>query len=334
MKKTICIILAALMILCMAACGEVKQETKTEEGFCYEAFIQGDRARQIVSILLGSETEELLNAGELDGAAVRLYAADGKLTKLSIISKSEDWDGAVFHMEADLEPQPVAERMVIPTAVLNAISNDKTEPEEFSEDILVLLSAFIRNETADTVDAKISVNAECGVLNLDSEYDYFRKKLGEQEISCVSSNLFEIYFTETAACTSKGVRLSAAEDRLLDSAKLIPIAKELFTTGTFKCSSTGAERIYSIMLTPESAKDIAEKLLPDLSTLNITYDDCEIRIILKDDAISAIELQCGGSMRMVARDIETSLNVRVLYTEPGEHQIPYIVRQNLELNDT
>ena len=310
------------------------QKTKTEEGFCYEAFIQGDRARQIVSILLGSETEELLNAGELDGATVRLYAADGKLTKLSIISKSEDWDGAVFHMEADLEPQPVAERMVIPTAVLNAISNDKTEPEEFSEDILVLLSAFIRNETADTVDAKISVNAECGVLNLDSEYDYFRKKLGEQEISCVSSNLFEIYFTETAACTSKGVRLSAAEDRLLDSAKLIPIAKELFTTGTFKCSSTGAERIYSIMLTPESAKDIAEKLLPDLSTLNTTYDDCEIRIILKDDAISAIELQCGGSMRMVARDIETSLNVRVLYTEPGEHQIPYIVRQNLELNDT
>ena len=56
--------------------------------------------------------------------------------------------------------------------------------------------------------------------------------------------------------------------------------------------------------------------------------------VLKDDAISAIELQCGGSMRMVARDIETSLNVRVLYTEPGEHQIPYIVRQNLELNDT
>ena len=307
------------------------EKTSNDEGNTYEIDIRDEQARQIVSILLGNRTEELLGMGQLGGVTIRLSEKDGKLTELTFTNEQTEQDGSVLLLDADLKPQPMTERLTIPTAVLNAMSGKGTKPEAFSEDFLILLSAWVRNEAAETVDGTISLDAECGVLNLDADYDYFRTRVGGENISSVGNNLFTVYYTDTAACTSKGVNLSTAENRLLDAAQLIPAAKEFCMKGNFDCRSTGEEKLYTITLSDKDAEQIATQLVPDLKTLQISYEDCEVHILLQNNQLAAVELHCGGNMRMVARDLETHLDAKLRYTEPKEHQIPFYIRQSLGL---
>ena len=225
----------------------------------------------------------------------------------------------------------MTERPAIPAAVLSAMADSETEAEEFSEDFLILLAAWVRNEAEETVDGTIALDAECGVLNLNSDYDYFRTRVNGENVSCVGNRLFTVYFTDSAACTSKGVGLSTAEHRLVDAAQLVPAAKELCMKGSFACRSSGTQRAYTISLASEDAEEIAIQLVPDLKNLKITYDDCEIRIILRDGQLADIELHCGGNLRMVAHELETHLDVELRYTEAEEHQIPFYIRQSLGL---
>ena len=307
------------------------EKSQGDEGNTYEIDIHGDQARQIVSILLGNSTEALLGVGQLDNVTVRMTEADGKLTELAFASEHTEPDGTAFVLDADLKPQAMTERPAIPNAVLTAISDGKTEAEAFSDDFLILLSAWVRNEMSETVDGKIALDAECGVLNLNSDYDYFRKKVDGGTVSCVGNNLFTVYFTDSAACTSKGVNLSSAENRLLDVAQLVPVAKELCMKGNFDCLTAGEQKEFTILLDAGEAENIAVQLVPDLENLQITYEDCRIRIILRNNQLSGIELHCGGSLRMVAHDLETHLDVKLQYTEAKEHQIPFYVRQSLGL---
>ena len=309
------------------------QKISGVEGDTYETEIRGDQAGKMISVLLGENTEEILGMGQFDSATIRMTEKDGKLTELAFTSRNTAQDGTAFHLEADLIPQPMTERPVIPNAVLSAMSDSKVKTEAFSEDFLILLSAWVRNEASEAVDGRITLDAECGVLNLNSEYDYFRTREGEENISCVENNLFTVYFTDTAACTSKGVNLSTAEHRLADAAQLIPAARELCMKGNFNCQTEGEQKTFTITLSAEDAEQIAKQLVPDLENLQISYKDCEICILLQNNELAAIELHCGGNLRMVAHELDTHLDVKLQYTEAKEHQVPYYVKQSLGLSN-
>ena len=100
-----------------------------------------------------------------------------------------------------------------------------------SEDLLRLLAAWIKNESAESVSADISVSADCGSLTLDPRYRYSRQNVDGTDIHCIKSALFKLYFTDNAACTASGADLSEAQQRVRDAARLIPIARELCLEG-------------------------------------------------------------------------------------------------------
>ena len=101
--------------------------------------------------------------------------------------------------------------------------------------------------------------------------------------------------------------------------------------GNFDCRSTGEEKPDTITLSDKDVEQITTQLVPDLKTLQISYEDCEVHILLQNNQLAAVELHCGGNMRMVARDLETHLDAKLRYTEPKEHQIPFYIRQSLRL---
>ena len=70
-------------------------------------------------------------------------------------------------------------------------------------------------------------------------------------------------------------------------------------------------------------------MLPQLREMHISYDDSSIRICVRDGGIETIELGCRGSVKIVARQIDTELDVSVRFTGEGAHEIPQAVRDAL-----
>ena len=114
-----------------------------------------------------------------------------------------------------------------------------------------------------------------------------------------------------------------------DAARLIPIARELCLEGQFACTTAGERSVYTITLSSESAADIVSRVLPELERANVSYDDCRLRITVDGGALNAIELDCGGSVRVVSRDVDASVRADVRFNDSAAEKIPVKVREAL-----
>lgn len=304
-----------------------KIEKLRQDGMlCYEARLQDETADEIIRLFLSGEYDGLIRT---NGLTVDLYAADDRLQKLSFRGEAETESGVAFTLEADLTPQPMETRLQIPQEVQKAMEGEGETTQILTGDLLALVAAWMKNEDADAVDAAVSVRADCGSLDLNGDYDYSRQTVEGTEIHAIGGRLFTVYFTENAACTEQGTPLGEVEQRLLDTAKLIPIAKELCLRGQYACETEGGSRVFTIALSAEDAGEIAQSILPELQALEIRYDDCALHITVRDGNLASLEFDCGGSMKVVAREAAVSVNVIVKYGEGGSRAIPESVRAAL-----
>lgn len=293
----------------------------------YTAEIREDSAARILGLFLAGDYSGLIQAENL---TTSMTEENGMLSELSFLGEGVTESGRHFTLQARFKPQEMTERPMIPQAVRTAMQNAKTESTELlTQDLLMLLAAWIKNDGAEEVDADIAVQADCGSLRLNDHYDYFRRNVGGTDIHCVGSRLFTVYFTDQAACTGGGTALSEAEVRIADAAKLISVARDLCLKGQFSSVTEGESCVFTIALTPEDAESIAQSVLPELKTLDIRYGDCSLCITVTDGSLSSVALSCGGSIKVVTRELEVSAHVLVRYEPAGEHTIPTAVQSTL-----
>ena len=112
----------------------------------------------------------------------------------------------------------------------------------------------------------------------------------------------------------------------MDAAQLIPIAREFCLKGRFSCAGTEDHSIYTITLSADDASDIVSRVLPELERLNLSYDDCTLRITLDGNALASIELNCGGTLRVVSRELDASVLVSVSFNDNTAEAVPPSVR--------
>ena len=146
---------------------------------------------------------------------------------------------------------------------------------------------------------------------------------------CIRSALFKLYFTDSAACTATGLDLSEAQQRVVDTAQLIPLARELCLNGQFSAAGTAERMSYTIALSSDDAADLVSKLLPELDRLELNYNDCRLRIILVGGELDSIELDCGASLRVVSRDVAASVRVTVSFNDNAVEAVPSVVQKVL-----
>ena len=303
------------------------QKTSVDGISRYLAVIGGETADRILQLFLSASGEELLRA---ESMTIALDTQEGSLHQLSFEGTGTASSGTAFQFVVSLTPQEMTERPKIPQAVIDAILNGGGEDDQIlSEDLLRLLAAWVKNESAETVSADITVDADCGSLNLSPRYSYSRRTVDGTKVHCVRSALFKLYFTDSAACTSTGLDLSDAQQRVVDTARLIDLAKELCLKGQFSSAGTAERTVYSIALSGTDAADIVSKLLPELSRLNLSYDDCVLRITVLDSGLDSIELDCGGTLRVVSRDVAASVRVAVRFNDKPAEAVPPAVRDAL-----
>ena len=293
----------------------------------YEADIGGETAGSILQIFLSSDSREPLHA---DSMTVSLSARGGELQALSFSGGGSAADGKTFRFDVHLTPTAMTERPVIPPAVLDAIENGGGENiQVLSEDLLRLLAAWIKNDSAETVSAGINVSADCGSLRLTPRYRYSRRSVDGTDVHCIKSALFTLYFTGSAACTADGAELNEAQQRVVDMAQLIPLAKELCLKGQFDCTGAGDRFVYTVTLPSEDAADLVARLLPELDRLNLSYGDCRLRVTVAGESLNEIALDCGASLRVVSRDVDASVKVTAAFNGDAPEAVPPAVRAAL-----
>ena len=307
--------------------GEIRK-TVLDGETCYNAALDADTANEILGLILSGNTAELLNA---ESMTAEMDAADGALSALRFSGEGETESGKRFSLTASLIPEQIDQKPEIPRAVLEAINHPGADGKEIlSEELLMLLAAWMKNDSAETVKAHIAVQADCGALSLDTDYAYYRQKVDGTDVHRVSGKLFTLYFTDLAACTESGQPLSAAEQNAADAAKLMPLAKELCLKGEFESGVSGSLRIYSVSLDSETALDLAATLVPELGRLKLELSDCVLKIALQESDLVQIELDCAGSIRVVSRDVESHVKIVARYVEPdGPMAVPTAVQRTL-----
>jgi len=303
------------------------QKTTVDDVTRYAAVIGGENADRILQLFLSASGEELLRA---DSMTVSLATRSSSIHDISFSGTGTAVSGTVFSFDVVLTPAEMTERPKIPQAVIDAITNGGSENDQLlTEDLLILLAAWVKNESAETVSAEISVNADCGSLNLTPRYSYFRRAVDGTDIHCIRSALFKLYFTDTDACSASGLALSEAQQRVVDTAQLIPLAKELCLKGQFSSASAGERTVFVIRLDADDASDLVSRLLPELDRLNLSYEECRLRITLSGSELDSIELDCGASLRVVSRDIDASILVTVQFNGNEAEEIPAAVKNVL-----
>ena len=305
--------------------GHVVRE-KVDDIVRYSTEIDSETVEQILSLYLSEDFDAVFSGDQLHA---EMDVQNGTPTQIRLTGEGRTENGTSFRFEGDFRPQPLSERPVVPQAVLDAIASGGEGREFMTGDMLRLFAAWFKNDRAETLDATITVNADCGVLSLDDSYSYFRQKVEGKDVSCVSSRLFRVYFTNEASCTSDGKVLSTAETRLLDAAQLIPLMREMFLQGNYSVTELGSGQMYTLTVEADKIGDIVEQVIPELKDLNISYEDCSLSASVRDGNLYSLELKCGGSVRIVTRDVDASADVLIRFVSPSDHVIPSAVVKTL-----
>lgn len=307
--------------------GEITR-SKTEQGTRFEATLDAQEANSLLSLILSGQSSGLLDAESMTAV---ILEREGALEELHFTGEGKTESGKSFTISAALKTRRIDSYPTVPQEVLKAIAlGESLSDEPITEDFLALIAAWMKYDGAEEVRADVTARVEAGALSLDGQYDYGRKTVADTPIHVLGTRLFTLYFTDSAACTESGLELSSAQSQTIDTAKLIPLAKDLCLNGEFSCTTSGTSRLYRIALDPDTAAEIAGTLLNDLKALKISYSDCAITITLENGEIAYISLDCAGTIRIVSRDVDCSVAVSVAYRDTAEGvQIPQKVLNTL-----
>ena len=295
--------------------GEITR-SRTEQGLRFEATLDAQEANSLLSLILAGQSAGLLDAENMTAV---ILEHDGALQELHFTGEGTTESGKSFTISAALKTREIESYPTVPRDVLNAIALSETlSGEPITEDFLALIAAWMKYDGAQTIRADVTARAEAGALSLNGQYDYARTAVENTAIHVLKTRLFTLYFTDSAACTEAGLALSSAQTHTIDTAKLIPLAKDLCLNGEFSCSVSGTVRQYRIALDPDTASELTGALLSDLKALKISYSNCVLTITLENGELTDISLDCAGTIRVVSRDVECSVAVSVSYRDAGD----------------
>ncbi len=299
----------------------------TPDGVEYAITVAGERAGEIVRLLL-PELEKI-GAFEVNDLRIRLTAAAGKIRSLTVTGKGETHYGVAFSLRATLTPG--AEHIEVSDAAVEAIRLGQTSDKTLSSSLLPLAAAWLQFEHAPYTAGTVSLKADCGSLILNDNLDYTRWKIGDTAISRLGKNSLSIYYTDTAACTSEGKKLTGNELSLVDTAKLLPALENLCLDGTVTVTETAAGQTFVLTVDGDSIRELCQTIAPGVTDMDIRYQSGKITVSVTDGRLTALQVNCGGVLKVVRTELPVSVSAGIqLNTEAKSTQrIPDAVRDTL-----
>ena len=254
-----------------------------------------------------------------------LTATDGSLTTLEFSGSSNSGSlsgKAILNTGTRTAP-------VIPDAVLDAISDGTSESKNtITDDVLRLLEAWATLENQESYSADIALRADCGPIVVNDTLEYDRLRSEGDTLGCVRKGSVAVYFSGDTLCDSTGRAISTGK-AMADSAKLIDLAYTMMASGTVTAQQSGDIWTYTLALDQEGMKQLSAAIAPDVESQNVTFTTGNLTLTLTDGTITALNISCSGTARIVLTDTNVSLGAGITFVD-REVSFPEAVRSALK----
>jgi len=258
-----------------------------------------------------------------DAVFLDLSVADGELKSLRLTWEAKNMTAtADFLLRADMSEH------TLPQEVRSAlVTGDYKNAPDQSEDIRQLFTAWTELLSREPLTANVMLKADIGPFLLDETLLWQRTTSYKQTLSRISRRDTTLYFTKDAASTEGGLAIETGDPSLTDAAALLRLSYEAILLGDADCTETQAGSQYSLALGKEAMTAFAAAVAPGADTDAVSFEEGELRLNVKDGAVTGLFVQCRGELRVVRLEIPASVsaNLRFDVYEPFPEPPPAVL---------
>lgn len=252
---------------------------------------------------------------ELYGCALILETEEDSIEILQLITGGLPIDGLedLRNVWVGVQDREVLE---VPGEVLESIQSGAVQgSKDLTEDVLRLMAGWARLSGKDPLGMTLELSADCGPLKISDTLELYRSG----EISYVEKGSLGLYFAGGAVCTADGTRLTTA-DSTIEAAQLLGMAYQLCLNGDLRCEGD----VYRLELDQQGMEQFAYAIAPEAEGMNVLFQSGSLELELNGDEISAIRVQCGGSVDVLLTSVEISIGAAL---RPMEGEVSFTVPQ-------
>jgi len=238
------------------------------------------------------------------------------------VSSVGTWEDEKYDIHADFAIKNPAEYIAeIPTAVQEQILSENPQVEDFmSEDVFRMYGAWKRLFDRKPLGAQITLQADCGPLNLDQDVTLISTLAEDTRINCVQKGDFRVYFTEDTICSEQGYAVTAKRAESVGVAELLGIAYGLCLKGTFHSTEVDGSYIYSLTLDAEAMEEIASAIAQESKGMGIQFENGTIQVVITDNEVESIRFACDGSLHILITDVAVAFSAELDMTDADRYE--------------
>lgn len=301
------------------------ESKKVDGGRKYTATLSGEAAENVLYAVLG---EYSIGISRTDDVSVILSSKNFTVKGVEIKGNAYSNEYGRISVDCVINVVPKDERTEkeIPKEVLTAVAENGAAAV-ITTDMVDLLYAFGDLYSKDPTVCDIKLSASGKVITLSDTLSWYRTKVKDEWVSCVSKNGVDLYYNKNGACTAKGVSLTENQQSTVDAAGLLDFAYDICLKSRYSVSEEDEITSYRIGLKEEDIKTLMELVAPELNDMDISAGNGNILVDIKDGEIQNIGLQISGKAKLVhvtknftvsANIIPVSPNANANYEIPAE----------------
>lgn len=297
---------------------------KVDGGTEHYLKIKGDVANDILDTVLGEYSSDIET---VESASVTLNSSNWKIgsvrIKCSLLTESGDRISSDININV-IDKKELYERSV-PASVYESINTNR-ETVPITVKMLDLIAATGELINRDPAVCDITVRAEGNVLSLNDRLYWYRTRVNNEWINCVTKNGVSLYYNDRGACTSKGVSLSNEQSAVVDKAKLIDMVYDMCLSRRYIIETKQGKTIYQFDLTDTDIASIAVMIAPELSGAEKKLESGRIAVTISDNKeIEEIDISVCGKAKVLTIDKAFTLSTSIRLAAASlvnDYQIP------------
>lgn len=310
--------------------GKVSFTSRKNQGATvYSLTAEGENAKALLEVLLPGKTEDLTDTQKV---TVKLTSQDDEIRSIQFSSEGtlSDHENTPYSLSAELKPAETDESFVVPDAVEETIlSGNSDQQTPISEDLFRLLEAWTDLVQEDAFSGDLTLEATCEPVSLDETINYEHVKEKEQTIQSLRKDDLIVYFSDGTFCDQNGSVIKEDQD-LTDRAHLLEVLVQICQNGEFECTDTGNDTwLYSLTLDEEAMKSVVFAAVPEAETMDITFSEGSVQILLEDNVITEMKCSCTGGLSELAEAAPVTISADMILHHNSESEIPDAVKDQL-----
>ncbi|MBR6258760.1 MAG: hypothetical protein IKR21_00930, partial [Oscillospiraceae bacterium] len=271
------------------------------------------------------EAEKLINAvmpdlfiffGAPEKASLELMVTDGEPAGLTAVFDCGD-------KEVSAHVDFVDERRSheLPAAVQIALSSGqyRNAPEADGRYIQTIL-AWLELCFRDPITADMTLRSNCGPLLQNESLTWQSTERYNESLSILNIRGTTVFASESAACTSGGVVLNSDDSGVPDAEELLNAACSAVILGDPEFEDIPEGTRFTVGLDEEAMTRIAHAAAPETESLNIVFEEGQVRTDIRNGKVTDVVIDCRGKLRVVLEDVIATVSVTMSFDENGELQ--------------